>query len=355
MACTQSKTPQQLLDEQQSGVCVVLNSYYFEMTLPSGEKIYSGGLDESGNFTNVTTDLAEAQRQRSLATGTGFFIDKQGTLLTNRHVVNPNVTREQLQAASANFLRSLSERLQELRESLAEEYGQLESQLADVYAQAEYWDLSPENEQAAQLQTKMEQLSERYENATNAQVTIANLDVNQIRVRAVSKIGIAYNNAHVDNPEDFVRDNPCEVVRVSDDEEVDLATIQLRTRETPHQKYIFQFRDPKSEPGWFERLLDDFDSTLAVGTKLWMIGYNAGLALGTTKQGIQAQLTEGAITQKPDGSRLLYSIPTLQGSSGSPVVDAQGYVRAVNFAKVAGTDTFNFGIPEERIRQFLRR
>ncbi len=42
-------------------------------------------------------------------------------------------------------------------------------------------------------------------------------------------------------------------------------------------------------------------------------------------------------------------------SSGSPVVDSRGYVRAVNFAKLGNTQSFNFGIPETQIRKFLQQ
>ena len=85
-----------------------------------------------------------------------------------------------------------------------------------------------------------------------------------------------------------------------------------------------------------------------------MIGYNAGLVLANTEKGISVQMTSGRITQTPDNDRVLYSIPTVQGSSGSPVVDEYGNVVAVNFAKLAGSDNFNFGIPVSRVREFLK-
>ena len=97
------------------------------------------------------------------------------------------------------------------------------------------------------------------------------------------------------------------------------------------------------------------NDNLQVDQDLIMIGFNAGLILGNTKQGIQAQMTSGKVSQLPDGSKVLYSIPTLQGSSGSPVIDRDGYVRAVNFAKLRGTDSFNFGIPEKQIINFLNQ
>jgi S1-C subfamily serine protease len=76
--------------------------------------------------------------------------------------------------------------------------------------------------------------------------------------------------------------------------------------------------------------------------------------LGTTKQGIKVQMTSGKLTQLPDGQRLLYSIPTVQGSSGSPVIDEFGNLVGVNFAKLGGTDSFNFGIPKSSVEAFLK-
>ncbi|MCI7318393.1 MAG: serine protease, partial [Bacteroidales bacterium] len=96
------------------------------------------------------------------------------------------------------------------------------------------------------------------------------------------------------------------------------------------------------------------EDNLAIGDALYMIGYNAGVELGYTKKGILSQLTKGAVTQQPDGERVLYDIATVQGSSGSPVLNANGELVAVNFAKYARSDNFNLGIPLKAIRAFLR-
>lgn len=96
------------------------------------------------------------------------------------------------------------------------------------------------------------------------------------------------------------------------------------------------------------------DKILHIDQQLYMIGYNAGPTLATTKQGIQVQMTSGKVTQLPDGDRVLYSIPTMQGSSGSPVIDSKGRLVAVNFAKLRGSDNFNFGIPMNKIAAFLK-
>lgn len=70
-----------------------------------------------------------------------------------------------------------------------------------------------------------------------------------------------------------------------------------------------------------------------------------GPLIGQTNEGLKSQLTSGEVSQDPDSKRILYSIPTLQGSSGSPVMNQYGELVSVNFAKVSGEQSFCFGIP----------
>ena len=79
------------------------------------------------------------------------------------------------------------------------------------------------------------------------------------------------------------------------------------------------------------------------------------MQLAATQEGIKAQLTTGAVSQEPDGQRVMYTIPMLQGSSGSPVLNTYGELVAVNFAGMMGTQSFNFGVPLQRIKEFLRQ
>ena len=97
------------------------------------------------------------------------------------------------------------------------------------------------------------------------------------------------------------------------------------------------------------------EKPLKLNDQLSMIGYNHGIELAATREGIKAQLTTGNVSQKPDGERVMYTISAMQGSSGSPVLNEYGEVVAVNFAKIRDTDNFNFGIPLNRIKQFLNR
>ena len=353
-ACTKDKDPQTIFEEQQSGVCVVLNSYYYEIILPNGNKWFCKGIDEEGDLDGLTFDESEIIKDKGMATGTAFFIDNNGTLLTNRHVVNPIVSEETIKTAAGNLISAIGEYIQAARIEYAQQYQSLEDAKQECYSY-DYWGHVDVNKSRLwEIEAAQQELSNQFDEASEMASNINQISLSAIRVIPRSEIGIAYNNTYVTDTDDFLKKNPCVVVKSSKDEDVDLAKIQLKDKHTPEGKYVFKIKGiAKEENSIFDVFYKDKEDQLKIGTNLLMIGFNAGLILGNTQQGIQAQMTKGEVTQTPDGSRVLYSIPTLQGSSGSPVIDYQGYVRAVNFAKLKGTDTFNFGIPERKIKQFL--
>ena len=355
-ACTKDKDPQTIFEEQQSGVCVVLNSYYYEIILPNGNKWFCKGIDEEGDLDGLTFDESEILKNKAMTTGTAFFIDNNGTLLTNRHVVNPIVSEETIKTAAGNLISAIGEYIQAARIEYAQQYQSLEDAKQECYSY-DYWGHVDVNKsRLCEIEAAQQELSNQFNEASEMASNINQISLSAIRVVPQSEIGIAYNNTFVTDVDDFLKKNPCVVVKTSKDEDVDLAKIQLKDKRTPEGKYVFKIKGIAEEEKNILNVFNmnkDKDGQLKIGTNLLMIGFNAGLILGNTQQGIQAQMTKGEVTQTPDGSRVLYSIPTLQGSSGSPVVDYQGYVRAVNFAKLKGTDTFNFGIPEKKITQFL--
>ena len=355
-ACTKDKDPQTIFEEQQSGVCVVLNSYYYEIILPNGNKWFCKGIDEEGDLDGLTFDESEILKNKAMTTGTAFFIDNNGTLLTNRHVVNPIVSEETIKTAAGNLISAIGEYIQAARIEYAQQYQSLEDAKQECYSY-DYWGHVDVNKsRLCEIEAAQQELSNQFNEASEMASNINQISLSAIRVVPQSEIGIAYNNTFVTDVDDFLKKNPCVVVKTSKDEDVDLAKIQLKDKRTPEGKYVFKIKGIAEEEKNILNVFNmnkDKDGQLKIGTNLLMIGFNAGLILGNTQQGIQAQMTKGEVTQTPDGSRVLYSIPTLQGSSGYPVIDYQGYVRAVNFAKLKGTDTFNFGIPEKKIIQFL--
>ena len=143
---------------------------------------------------------------------------------------------------------------------------------------------------------------------------------------------------------------PCTVLRT--DAEHDLAVIQLKSQITPQGSYIFTIpsKDPLTHYTFGEKIAQKFGNDK--NEQIFMLSYNLGPQLAVTKEGIQAQFNKGYVSQS-SSEKLLYSIPTLPGSSGSPVFNAKGELVAINFAGVSGTQSFNYGVPVRYLRQLM--
>lgn len=352
------RTPQELFDDEKSGVVLILNQYYYTMKLPNGNTIYFTGIDDDGSLKDLTFDYDEIKNKRSTLSGTGFFIDEQGTIMTNRHVAQPSIDKTAVKESYNSLVASIKAYFAAQMQQLSEQYSALEEQKSDCYSYDYDGYAYVDNEQMQQITEQQNELEEQFNSLREVRNSMDdNVSLDELKISVVCEVGIAYNNTFVTSVSDFLDKNPCVVTKVSGKEDTDLALIQLKNKTTPSTAYVFNTDGEVSETP-IEKLSGMFsshnDDILQIDQQLYMIGYNAGPVLASTKQGIQVQMTSGKVTQLPDGDRLLYSIPTVQGSSGSPVIDSKGRLVAVNFAKLAASDNFNFGIPLNKIKAFVK-
>ena len=365
-----NKTPEQLFDEYASGVVLIYCESYHSIILPTGQIMYMTGLDENGDALNVTTDEELIKRNCNRMFGTGFFIDSKGDIMTNRHVVDVAMdefeTQEKIVASLIRERQTYIDSMEMARQA----YAELEEKKKECYSQDFYGNVYVSNQKLLQkINIVMGNVEERFNGWRYlCDFISANANPRAIKVKTYLKLGIAYNNTHIEDFNDFLKGNPCTVRKISRHENADLAIIQLKKKQTPQHAHIFDVsgkvmkeKESKSPGDYINQML--FGETPMVETdadqlkmdqQLFMIGYNHGIVIAQTNEGIKAQMTSGKITQLPDGVRLLYSIPTMQGSSGSPVFDEDGTLRGVNFAKATLNDDFNFGIPMNLIKNCLK-
>ena len=355
VACDSAKTSDQILMECGSGVVMVANQFYYKITLPTGKVWYFTGFDADGDLENWTMDLAEIQKNKKMITGTGFLISKDGKILTNRHVAAPSITLSDTKKSVRSLLNSMAEMVRMEMGSMSERYDELENEKRSCYSYNEYdGNFYVDNEKLQEIEQEQAELKEAYDGDSEIKNSIKTLDLSELKVEPVCEIGIAYNNTFVTKISDFI---PCVVTSVSNKENVDLAMLQLKNKQSPDGKFIFAVSEEDEEQGLIDKVKGIFASSdkdeLQTEQKLYMIGFNAGFSLSNTSQGIKAQITSGTISQKPDNDKIMYTIPSLPGSSGSPVVNEYGKLVAVNFAGVTGTQSFNYGIQVKRVRQFV--
>lgn len=336
LGCSREKSAEEIYNEKASGVVMILNEYFYSVTLPTGETFYFSDIQD-GKLLNVA--FSQNQVKTTYSFGTGFFIDNYGGILTNRHVVNHYIKKSDVIHYVQNLLSALAAYAQERQEKAMYEGGRIYQYLRQSQYDSRYASYDE------QLKQRLYELSREYDQAQNYIAQIKSISASQIAVRCHSKVGIAFNDSYVTGPSDFKQ---CTVEKESEDENVDLALIRLADAVTPQGAAVFS--TGVDSHGKIKATSAD---KLTLDQQLYLIGYNQGIALASTTEGIKAQLTSGKISQKPDQYRLLYTIPILQGSSGSPVVNSYGDLVAVNFAAVSGTQSFNFGIPIHQIRAFL--
>lgn len=340
VSCGFNKSAQDIYDEMSSGVVLIQNRYYYSITTATMDTYYFSRL-ENGEFIGL--EFNEEDVEPSISNGTGFFISEQGEILTNKHVANPELSKIEVNLAHGKFIEQLLARLSRLKTEQAREYQELNEQKAQSIEYNPYWNRYEYNQaKINEISRRQNALQEDYRKIERLQRSLANSG-NHLEIELHSELSIAYNDTHISRHSDL---QSAVLLREADDD-VDLALIQLSNKKTPQDKYIFSIESGRDAWWSFQSEKPQLQESL------YMMGYNGGIGISKTDKGLKVQINEGAVSQEEASCRILYSIPALPGSSGSPVVDSYGNLVAVNYAGIASTQNFNYGIPLACVQTFL--
>ncbi len=337
-----NKSDEQIELDIASGVVLVQNQSYYEVVLSNGESIYFSSFDDNEGVKGIATDEDSVEVVSSY--GTGFFISSDGKIATNAHVVSNMVSDRDVNKSVSSLLGNLKKLFSSLYNESNEKY-----ERAVVLCNYAYTSDEVSYEEFCNIRDIRDALKEECDEYAEYYNELSEIRASDSEIKYHNEVSIAYNDTYVTNTRDFIS---CVVTKT--DSEHDLAILQIKDKMTPEGKYIFSIEDedPLEKYTWKEELTKKLSEDK--NSKLFMTSFNLGPKLALTKEGIKSQFNQGSISQKTD-ERIMYSIPALPGSSGSPVVNLQGQLVAINFAGLNGTQGFNYGIRVKYLKNLFNK
>lgn len=326
--------------ENATGVVLVQNQSYYEVVLSNGESIFFSGFDEKEGINGIAMD--EDSVKASVSYGTGFFISDDGQIATNAHVVS-NVVKDK------DVNKSVAKVLEALKRLMAMAYNEYDEKYNEAQQAYNIANTDPDvsYDTFYRIRDYRDAIKEERDKYAQYYYGIDEIRASESEIKYHNKVSIAYNNTFVTNTDDFVS---CVVTKTDTDH--DLAIIQLKDKLTPVGKHVFEVSvsDPLEDYSFTDKLTaklsDDKNS------KVFMTSFNLGPTLALTKEGVKSQFNSGSISQRTD-DRLMYSIPSLPGSSGSPVVNHAGQLVAINYAGLNNTQSFNYGVRVKYLKNLM--
>ena len=335
-----NKSDEQLEQEVSSGVVLVQNQSYYEVVLSNGESIYFSSFDDEDGVKGIATEEDSVEVVTSY--GTGFFISDDGKIATNAHVVSNMVSDKDVNKSVSSLIANLKKLFYALYSESNEKYEKAVAyyNYANTSDDVSYEEFYKIRDYRDEIKKERDEYAEYYNG-------LDEIRASDSEIKYHNEVSIAYNDTYVTNTRDFIS---CVVTKT--DPEHDLAIIQIKNKKTPADKFVFTVdsTDPLEDYTWQEKLTKKISEDK--NSKLFMTSFNLGPKLALTNEGIKSQFNHGNISQKTS-DRIMYSIPTLPGSSGSPVINSQGQLVAINFAGLNGTQNFNYGIRVKHLKTLI--
>lgn len=319
IACdTKTTTPEDLFAERSTGVVYIHNKRYFRIKI-GPKTYYFSQIEKIDRNEYRILDWSEELDDGGLGVyASGFFVSDKGEILTSRDLISGEASFTELNAAIYDAIEG---EISELDEELAS----LEEEERMIYDLRKTEQLDDEALAQQEIEFKDNLTRQRKLTSTIEALRAAR---NSYTIELICDLKVTYTGS----AEEEIEYHPCTLLDVNKEDSYDLALIQLQTKQTPKGKYVF---DLDNYVRWED---------IKVGQRAYMIGFNEGLELARTGKGLMPQITSGEISREANPACVLYTTPTMLGSSGSPVMAESGELLALNYGGMPDATGFNFGV-----------
>lgn len=306
---SEKKQDKELYARFNHSVAMLVGIYHYEVTigdlnldavnasLPVKAQIPTKLLPTKNGYQNVssfsTKQLIDALDKKGMYGGTGFFISKEGYLVTNLHVVKPWLFDGE------------GERLQ--------------------------------REFARAFPSYVEYLNNKYRtNQFSAYLS-------EVKVQGVLDYVALIPHGEVFDGDNIIK---CRVISAGEDINKDVALIQTVSKRLPTGDCtIVNVQDS----------MDVSDDALQVGEHIYTLGFPLLTSLQDqqSENGIQLLARGGSITQILNEYQFGFDAASFGGASGSPIFNDKGMLVGILNAGVTGTQGFNYGVKAKYIKDLL--
>lgn len=236
--------------------------------------------------------------------GTGFFISKDGQLITNLHVVKPWLDGNALEFLQDEFSKRLAK------------YAEFQSSLQSLKSGGLGALFSPSE---------------------------LNAYISKIKVSGVLDYVALIPHGEVYDPDNVIK---CRVLSAGEDLKKDVALVQTVTHRLPTGDCtIVNVKDS----------MDVNEEALTVGEHIYTLGFPLLTSLQDqrSENGIQLLARGGSITQILNDFQFGFDAASFGGASGSPVFNDKGMLVGILNSGVNVTQGFNYGIKAKYIKELL--